>query len=145
MSVPLHEELLREAAQRIKRDSKGAIALLHEALERVTAAGDQTRAAQVADELARAWGRRRSPAKQVHYARMSVRLAPERSASWATMAKTCELLATQTPAAHRARAKALFRLASGAFTRASECTRDPEDRRWLQELAKDAAQQARRG
>ncbi len=43
----------------------------------------------------------------------------------------------------KARMMALFKVAAEAFKKAAAMTKDPEDKRWLQELGADAAKQAK--
>jgi hypothetical protein len=130
-----------EAASMLKTDPRGAVAILSDALAR---AGSKPDAAHVAEELSRAWGRRRSQARAVHFARLAVRLDPEAKSAWSTLAKTCELVGVRTPTPRKSRrARALLREAASAFKRAAALASDPEDRRWLIELASDAARAAK--
>ncbi|MDB4946906.1 MAG: hypothetical protein JWP97_6440 [Labilithrix sp.] len=136
--------LLKEAAGLLKNDVKGAIAKLDAALALALGSGSEDDAAVVTEELARAWMRRRSPARALRFAQRATELAPEQRASWTTLAKTCELVATRiTRADQQRRARALYRAAASAFRKAASMTKDPEDKRWLQELAGDAARQAK--
>lgn len=140
-----HEDiarLLKEAASTIKSDAKAAVAKLESAY--ALAQGDADASAIVAEELARGWARRRSPARSVYYAWKATKLAPESRTAWTTLAKTCELVASRTSSeTKQRRAQALYRAASAAFKKAASLTKDPEDRRWLQELASDAARAAK--
>jgi hypothetical protein len=106
-------------------------------------AGDDDDTALVAEELARGWSRRKSAGRSLHYARKAAKLAPEQRTSWTTLAKTCELVASRTPVEKKQRrAQALYRAAAKAFKKAASLTKDAEDKRWLLELAQDAARQA---
>ena len=142
-----HEDVARlvtEAAAAIKSDVKGAVIKLGSAFQLARESGDTDLTAMVAEELARGWARRKSTARSLHYARKATRLCPERKAAWTTLAKTCELLATRTRGAEKARrAQALYRAAATAFKKAAALAKDPEDKHWLMELAGDAARQAR--
>lgn len=134
--------LVKAAAATMKGDVDAAIATLATAYGLARAAGDADDAAFVAEELARAWTRRKSPARSLHFARLAARLAPEQRTSWTTLAKTCELVAARTSQGSKSRrAAALYRATARAFKRASSLTTDPEDKRWLLELAQDAARQ----
>lgn len=137
-----HEDiarLVREATAVIKTDARGAVAKLEEAYQLARGAGDDAESAAVAEELARAYPRRKSAARALYYARKSTALAPERKAAWTTLAKTCELYAARISDPRKgARSRALFRAAAAAFKQAASLTKDPEDRRWLLELARDA-------
>jgi MoxR-like ATPase len=136
--------LVAQATARMKSDVRGAVADLEAAQALAVANGDPHVAASVAEELARGWARRRSPARSLHHARVATRTAPDRKAAWTTLAKTCELVAARTSDPHHARrARALYRAAAGAFEKAASLTKDPEDQRWLRELAGDAARQAK--
>ncbi len=135
--------LLKEASASMKRDVKGALASLERAYAIAREAGDAHAPSVVAEELARGWGRRKSNAKSLHYARKATKLAPEQKATWTTLAKTCELVASRMPQAKSGRARALYRSAASGFKKAASLTKDPEDKRWLQELAGDAARQAK--
>lgn len=135
--------LLKEAAASMKRDVKGAVAKLEAAYAIAREAGDDDDTGLVAEELARGWARRRSAARALYYARKATRWAPEQKASWTTLAKTCELVASRAREDAGGRARALYRAAARAFEKAASLTKDPEDRRWLQELARDAARQAK--
>lgn len=135
--------LLNEAAASMKKDVKGALAKLETAYALAREVGTADDAATVAEELARGWGRRKSAAKSVHCARVATKLAPARKAAWSTLAKTCELVASRTQGESRARRRAaLYRAAATAFKKAASLTKDAEDKRWLLELAGDAARQA---
>ncbi len=144
---PAHDEigrLVNGAAAVIKRDPKGATAMLERAYVIAREGADDTEAAIVAEELSRAWSRRRSPARSLHHASRATRLAPARRAAWTTLGKACEIVASRTEApGKQGRARALYRAAAAAFKKAASLTKDPEDRRWLLELAGDAARQGR--
>ncbi|MDB4933677.1 MAG: hypothetical protein JWP87_649 [Labilithrix sp.] len=136
--------LVTEAAASMKSDVRGAVGKLEAAYELAVDSGDPTESASVAEELARGWARRKSTAKSLYFARQATKLAPERKAAWNTLAKTCELVASRTSADHKQRrAQALYRAAANAFKKAASLTKDPEDKRWLLELAGDAARQAK--
>ena len=135
--------LVKEASASLKGDLGGALAKLQSAFELARQAGVAEDSAMVAEELARALTRRKAPARSLHYAAKATKLAPERKAAWTTLAKTCELLATRTQGEHKqGRARVLYRGAGAAFERAAKLTKDPEDKRWLLELAGDAKKQA---
>ncbi len=144
--VGAHEDIARlreEATASMKSDAKGAVAKLESAYRLALGASDAADAAEVAEDLARGWARRRSPARAIYFARQATRLAPVRKAAWTTLAKTCELIATQTKGEPRAgRARALFRAAASAFEKAASMTKDREDKLWLLELARDAAKES---
>jgi hypothetical protein len=128
----------------MKSDAKRAVAKLETAYAAAQANGDADASAVVAEELARGWARRKSSARSLYYASKASKLAPEQKTSWTTLAKTCELVASRTRGAERQRrARALYRVAASAFTKAASMTKDPEDRRWLLELAGDAARHAK--
>jgi hypothetical protein len=136
--------LVKEAAASMKSDVRGAVTQLEAAYALARETGDADESAGVAEELARGWARRKSTSKSLHYAVKATKTAPERKAAWNTLAKTCELVATRTTASHKQRrAQALYRAAATAFKTAASLTKDPEDRRWLLELAGDAARQAK--
>jgi hypothetical protein len=136
--------LLKEAAVAMKSDAKGAVAKLEAAYVVAREAGVDDDTAMVAEELARGWARRRSPARSVHYARTATELAPGRKTAWTTLAKTCELVASRTQGEHeQRRARALYRAAATAFKKAAALTKEPEDKHWLLELARDAGRQAK--
>lgn len=136
--------LLKGAAGSMKSDIGRAIAGLESAYRIAVESGDADDTAVVAEELARAWGRRKSSARSLHYAVRASKLAPEQKSSWTTLAKTCELVASRTQRADkRVRARALYAATSKAFEKAAALTKDPEDKRWLRELASDAARQAK--
>jgi hypothetical protein len=138
--------LLRESAASMKSDVKGAVAKLESAYAIAREAGDDDDTALVAEELARGWARRKSAGRSLHYARKATKLAPEQRTSWTTLAKTCELVASRTPADRKQRrARALYKGAARAFKKAASMTKDAEDKRWLLELAQDAARQAEAG
>ena len=146
-TVPDIARLLKEAAASIKSDVRGAVAKLEEAQALAVATSDPDAIAAVArrsrggrEELARGWSRRKSAAKSLYYAEKATRTAPDRKAAWKTLAKTCELIASRTSApTKQQRARALYRAAATAFKKAAALTKDPEDKRWLQELASDAS------
>jgi hypothetical protein len=136
--------LLKEAAASMKSDVKGAVAKLESAYAIAREAGVDDDTAVVAEELARGWARRKSAARALYYAQKATELAPEQRSSWTTLAKTCELVATRTDGAQKLRrARALYRATASAFKRAASMTKDPEDKRWLLELAGDASRQAK--
>ncbi|MBX3261011.1 MAG: hypothetical protein KF782_15100 [Labilithrix sp.] len=136
--------LVKEASASMKSDVKGAVAKLELAYASAREAGDADASAVVAEELARGWARRKSTARSLYYASKATKLTPERKAAWATLAKTCELVAARTQAeAKQRRARALYRAAAAAFKKAASLTKDAEDKRWLLELAGDAARQAK--
>lgn len=136
--------LLKEAAASMKSDVRGAVAKLEAAYAIALETGDPNESASVAEELARGWARRKSTAKSLYFAVKATKTAPERKAAWNTLAKTCELVASRTSADHKQRrAQALYRAAATAFKKAASLTKDPEDKRWLLELAGDAARQAK--
>jgi hypothetical protein len=142
-----HEEiskLLKLAAASMKADIKGALANLEAAYSMAATAGDPEDTAMVAEELARGWARRKSNAKSLHFALKATKLVPERKAAWATLGKTCELVALNVERRGKnRRAQSLYRGAASAFKKAAALTKDPEDKRWLLELAADAARQAK--
>jgi hypothetical protein len=136
--------LLKAASASLKNDVKGAVAKLEQAYAIARESGDADDTAVVAEELSRAWARRKSAARALYYARKATKLVPEQKAVWSTLAKTCELVASRVGAASkRRRAQALYRSAATAFKKAAALTKDPEDKRWLLELAGDAAKQAK--
>ncbi len=136
--------LLKDAAASMKNDVAGAIAKLDSAYTLARQSGDADDTAVVSEELARAWARRKSSARSLYYAVHATELAPEQKATWTTLAKTCELVASRTHRADKqARARALYAAAASGFEKAATLTKDPEDKRWLRELASDAARQAR--
>jgi hypothetical protein len=132
--------LVDEATQAMKRDLSGAIKLLESAFGEAESEDD---VAAVAEELARAFARRKRASKALHYARIATKRAPARKAAWATLGKTTELVATRVPTTKPVRARALYRASADAFRKASALAKDPEDKRWLLELARDAARQAK--
>ncbi len=142
-----HEEiarLLKSAAASMKSDVKGAVAKLESAYAIARESGVVDDAAYVAEELARGWARRKSAAKALYFAIKATKLAPDQRSSWTTLAKTCELVASRMSSErHQRRARALYRAASTAFKKAASMTKDAEDKRWLLELASDAARQAK--
>jgi hypothetical protein len=136
--------LLKEAAGSMKNDVKGAVTKLESAY--ALAVGTEVRddVAAVAEELARGWARRKSASRALHYASKAAKLAPDQKTSWTTLAKTCELLASRIRDMQKqGRARALYRAAARGFERAASMTKDAEDKRWLQELARDAARQGK--
>jgi hypothetical protein len=136
--------LLKEAAASMKTDAKGAVAKLESAYEIARGAGVADDTALVAEELARGWARRKSDAKSLYFAAKASKLAPEQKTSWTTLAKTCELVASRIRADEKQRrARALYKVAAGAFQKAASMTKDPEDKHWLMDLARDAARQAK--
>lgn len=132
--------LLKEANVAMKKDVKTAVAKLESAYALAMDGGDADDAAYVAEELSRGWSRRKAFARSLHYARKSTTLAPEQKSGWATLAMTCELIATRTPSDRKGRrARALFRATAASFKKAASLSKDAEDKRWLLELAGDAA------
>ncbi len=144
MTVHDIARLLTEAAASMKSDVRGAVAKLESAHALAVATGDPEEIARVAEELARGWARRKSTSRSLYYAIKATRMAPARKAAWNTLAKTCELVAVRTSApTKQRRARALYRAAATAFKKAASLTKDQEDKRWLQELASDAARHAK--
>lgn len=136
--------LLKEAAASMKSDAKGAVAKLESAYAVARATGDADDTATVAEELARGWARRKSTARSLYYAIKATKLSPDWRTAWTTLAKTCELVASRTQGDNKQRrARALYRASASAFNKAAAMTKDPEDKRWLLELAGDAARQAK--
>lgn len=136
--------LMKEAAASMKSDAKGAVAKLESAYAMARDSGDADDTATVAEELARGWARRKAAGRSLYYALKATKLAPDWKTAWTTLAKTCELVASRTQGEDKQRrARALYRAAASAFTKAASMTKDPEDKRWLQELAGDAAKQAK--
>jgi len=135
--------LVKDATASMKGDLKGAVTKLEAAWNLARGEQDPEEAATVAEELARAWSRRKSSARSLYYAYKATKLAPARKTAWTTLAKTCELVASRIPENKHQRARALYRAAASAFEKAASMTKDPEDRRWLQELARDAKKQGR--
>lgn len=136
--------LMKEAAASMKTDARGAVAKLESAYAMARQTRDADDTATVAEELARGWARRKSAARSLYYASKATKLAPEWRTAWTTLAKTCELVASRTRAeSQQRRARALYRAAATAFNKAASLTNDAEDKRWLVELAGDAARQAR--
>lgn len=141
MSRDAIAHLLKDAAASMKTDAKGAVAKLESAYALARASGDADDTATVAEELARGWARRRSTARSLRFASRATELAPGWKTAWTTLAKTCELAASRQGERKERRAEALYRAAAGAFRKAASMTKDPEDKRWLLELAGDAARQ----
>jgi hypothetical protein len=143
----VHEDiarLLKEAAGAMKNDVKGAVGKLEAAYALAIGTDVRDDIAVVAEELARGWARRKSAARSLYYASKAVKLAPEQKTSWTTLAKTCELVASRVREEHKqGRARALYAAAARAFDKAASMTKDPEDKRWLKELAGDARRQAK--
>lgn len=136
--------LLKEAAASMKSDVRGAVGKLEAAYALAKESGDAEDSAIVAEELARGWARRKSTSRSLYFAIKATKTAPERKAAWSTLAKTCELVASRTSSDHKQRrAQALYRAAGAAFKKAASLTKDPEDKRWLLELAGDAAKMAK--
>ncbi|MBL8611699.1 MAG: hypothetical protein JNL38_30430 [Myxococcales bacterium] len=135
--------LLKDAAAAMKRDAKGAVATLEAAYAIARESGNADDTAVVAEELARGWARRKSAARALHYACKATKLAPEQKSSWTTLAKTCELVASRQKPHSKRRSQALYRATASAFKKAASMTKDPEDKRWLLELAGDASRQAK--
>ena len=137
-------KLIKEAQASIKKDAKGAVDKLEEAYGLAKAAGNDEDTAYVAEELARAWPRRKKSARALYYAIKASKLAPDQRSSWTTLAKTCEFVANrQKRETKPKRMMALFKACAESFKKAAAMTKDPEDKRWLAELASDAAKQAR--
>ena len=136
--------LMKEAAASLKTDAKGAVEKLESAYAIARGSGDADDTATVAEELARGWARRKSSSRALYYASKATKLSPDWKTAWTTLAKTCELVASRTRAdKQQGRARALYRAAATAFNKAASMTKDPEDKRWLLELAGDAARQAK--
>jgi hypothetical protein len=138
--------LLKKAAAAMKSDLAGAVATLEQAYQLATASGDAEDTAVIAEELARAWARRKSAGRSLYYARKATQLAPAQKATWTTLAKTCELIASRQHArgaSSLGRARALYRASAQGFKKAASLTKDAEDKRWLLELAGDAAKQGK--
>jgi hypothetical protein len=136
--------LLKDAAASMKSDAKSAVAKLESAYALAKASGDADDTATVAEELARGWARRKSSARSLYFASKATELSPDWKTAWTTLAKTCELVASRTRSDDKQRrARALYKAAAAAFQRAASMTKDPEDKRWLLELAGDAARQAK--
>lgn len=128
----------------MKSDAKGAVALLESAYALAQKTGVDDDSAVVAEELARGWARRKSSSRSLYYAVKSTKLSPNQRSTWTTLAKTCELVASRIRAEDKQRrARALYKSAAGAFRKAASMTKDPEDKRWLLELAGDASRQAK--
>jgi hypothetical protein len=136
--------LMKDAAASMKTDAKGAVAKLESAYALARGTGNPDDSAAVAEELARGWARRKSSSRSLYYAYKATKLSPDQKSAWTTLAKTCELVASRTRGQHHERrARALYRAAATAFDKAASMTKDPEDKRWLKELAGDAARQAK--
>jgi len=136
--------LMKDAASSMKTDAKGAVAKLESAYALARGTGNPDDAAAVAEELARGWARRKASSRSLYYASKATKLSPHQKSAWTTLAKTCELVASRTRGQHHERrARALYRAAATAFDKAASMTKDPEDKRWLKELAGDAARQAK--
>ena len=136
--------LLKEAADSMKRDLKGAIAKLEAAYAIAQVTGIADDAAVVAEELAKAWARRKKAARALYFARKATKLSPEQRSPWTTLAKTCELVASRIQDEKKQRRRlALYRDTARAFKKAASMTKDPEDKNWLLDLARDAARQAK--
>jgi hypothetical protein len=136
--------LLKEASASMKSDVKGAVSKLEAAYDLACGTGVADDAAVVAEELARGWARRKSNARALYFAHRATVLVPGHKSPWTTLAKTCELVASRTRDEAKARrARALYKEASKAFKKAAGLTKDPEDKRWLLELAGDAGRQAK--
>lgn len=131
--------LVSEASASMNGDPKGAVAKLERAYVIARETGDTDDIAMVAEELARGWARRKSTPRSLYHASKATKVAPQRKAAWTTLAKTCELVASRTQRGKERRAHALYRAAATAFQRAATLAKDPEDKRWLFELAGDAA------
>jgi hypothetical protein len=136
--------LMKDAAASMKTDAKGAVAKLESAYALARGTGNPDDSAAVAEELARGWARRKSSSRSLYYAYKATKLSPDQKSAWTTLAKTCELVASRSRGQHHERrARALYRAAATAFDKAASMTKDPEDKRWLKELAGDAARQAK--
>ncbi|HEY8077146.1 MAG TPA: hypothetical protein VIF62_23630 [Labilithrix sp.] len=136
--------LLKESAQTMKSDAKGAVAKLEEAYAIAKTAGDADDTALVCEELARGWMRRKKSARALYYASKASKLAPDQRTSWTTLAKTCELVASRiADEKKQRRERALYKEAAGGYKKAASMTKDAEDKHWLTELARDAAKQAK--
>lgn len=135
--------LLKEAAASMKSDVKGAVAKISTAFGLAQETNDPITIAIVAEELARGWARRKSPSKSLYFAVKATEVAPDRKAAWTTLAKTCELVAARQGETKQRRARALYKATATAFKKAASMTKDPEDKRWLQELAGDASRMAK--
>ncbi len=133
------DRLVQEATAILKSDARIAVQKLEEAWALVAPAGG-TGAAVVAEELSRAWARRKSWSRALHWARRATRVAPERKAAWAALGKASELVAIKTDRpGHAQRTRALHRGTATAFKKAASLATDREDKNWLLELARDAA------
>lgn len=131
--------LVAEALAQAKRDAKGAVKTLEAALVVANGTGIPDDAAVVCEHLARLH-LRREKSRALHYARRAVRLVPEEKSAHSTLAKTCELIAAQTNMETKGRrARALYGVVATSFKKAAGMTKDPEDKRWLLELAHDAS------
>lgn len=138
------QELIKEATTILKSDARGAVAKLEAAYALAREGGTAAEVAGVAEELSRGWARRKSASKSLYYANRATELAPESKSAWTTLAKTCELVGMRTEApGKRRRAQALLRAAASSFKKAAALSKDPEDKRWLLELARDASRQAK--
>lgn len=135
--------LLKEATASMKSDAKGAVVKLEAAYAIAQEAGVADDTAVVAEELARGWARRKAAGRSLYYAVKATDLAPGQKSSWTTLAKTCELIASRQGDRKWRRAQALYRAAAAAFKKAASMTKDLEDKRWLLELAGDAARAAK--
>ncbi|HRG94751.1 MAG TPA: hypothetical protein PLR99_00805 [Polyangiaceae bacterium] len=136
--------LMKEAAASMKHDATGAVAKLASAYALARASGDTDDTATVAEALARGWARRGSAARSLYFASKAAELSPDWKTAWTTLAKTSELVASRSRGeGQRRRAAILYRTAASAFKEAAAMTKDPEDKRWLLELAGDAAQSAK--
>jgi hypothetical protein len=136
--------LITAAAGSMKNDVKGAVGKLESAYALAVGTDVRDDIAAVAEELARGWARRKSAARSLYYASKAAKLAPDQKTSWTTLAKTCELVASRIREEKKqGRARALYKTAAAAFDKAAAMTKDPEDKRWLEELSRDAARQAK--
>ncbi|MFO0679420.1 MAG: hypothetical protein U0169_23035 [Polyangiaceae bacterium] len=132
--------LMKSAAALMKRDVKEAVVVYERAFHRAVALGVDDDVAFVAETLARAWMRAKSPSRGLRYARVATKRAPEERSGHTTLGNVCELLASNTDTTRKARrARRLYDSAAEAFAKAAALTKDREDRQWLVELSNDAA------
>ncbi|MBX3231913.1 MAG: hypothetical protein KIT84_12105 [Labilithrix sp.] len=144
MSTKEIARLLKDAEATMKRDAKSAVATLQEAYAIAVQAGNDGDTAYVAEELAKGWARRKKSGKALYFAIKATKLAPNERATWTTLGKTCELVASRQKRETKARrVMALYQAAAAAFKKAASMTKDAEDKHFLLELAKDAAKQGK--